>query len=280
MACHRFEQSSWLYWTNRQPSTWNSNICCFLKVLNDSGTTMTSWGLWNLVACHEKPHSKNHALHSDSCGYVHEQGPITMLKNPQCPVCFRFHNIFMILFGCCEHLARATSKWISILRTRLLILPNTRRHFWSMWKTNIVLNIDRSLSLDQTMLWVAISSPLHSLMDIVNLLLIHMICAAMMKNNWRLNVWLKRHPDKAIVQPTYEQLQGCKWVCCLKQQRTEGRLIEILVITTLTPWRLAVYFGYQMSLPGGINKRTRTQSKPISPMWHAIYSLSYHMLSE
>jgi len=49
-------------------------------------------------------------------------------------------------------------------------------------------------------------------------------------------------------------------------QRTGGKLIPILIITTQTLWRLAVHFGYQISPIGGVNKRTRTQSTLSVPM--------------
>jgi len=70
-----------------------------------------------------------------------------------------------------------------ILRMRLFILPNTKRHFWSMWRTNTVPNIDKGLSLNPTLSQAAISSSLQWLVDLVYLLLIHMICPAMMKKN-------------------------------------------------------------------------------------------------
>ena len=43
---------------------------------------------------------------------------------------------------------------------------------------------------------------------------------------------------------------------------------------------IAVYFGYQISPIGGVNKRKLTQRMPISPMGYATYLLSHHMLSE
>ena len=44
--------------------------------------------------------------------------------------------------------------------------------------------------------------------------------------------------------------------------------------------RLPLHFGYCTYPIGGANRRKRTQSTPISPMWLATYSLSYHMVSE
>jgi len=59
-----------------------------------------------------------------------------------------------------------------------------------------------------------------------------------------------------------------------------GKLIRILMITTPTQWRLVVHFGYRISRTGGGSKKTHTQRTPISPMWHATYSLSYLTVSE
>jgi len=61
------------------------------------------------------------------------------------------------------------------------ILPNTRRPVWCMWRTNTVLNIDECLSLNPKMSRLATSAPLHRLPNLVNRLLIHMICRTMMK---------------------------------------------------------------------------------------------------
>jgi len=52
------------------------------------------------------------------------------------------------------------------------------------------------------------------------------------------------------------------------------------MITTPAQWRLAEHFRYRTYPTGGINRRKRTQSTPICPMWHGIYSLSDHMVSK
>jgi hypothetical protein len=38
--------------------------------------------------------------------------------------------------------------------------------------------------------------------------------------------------------------------------------------------------GYQISLTGGANRRKRTQSTPISLMWHGTYSVLYPVVSK
>jgi len=97
-------------------------------------------------------------------------------------VCFWFQCISLILSGSCDHLGSGTRQWIWILRMRHLILPNTRRPFWSMWRTNTVPNIDECPSLNPKVLSTATSSPLQRLLDLVNHLLTHIICPAMMTN--------------------------------------------------------------------------------------------------
>jgi hypothetical protein len=47
-----------------------------------------------------------------------------------------------------------------------------------------------------------------------------------------------------------------------------------------TSRRLVEYFGYRISPTGGGSKKKCTESMPISPMWHATYSLSYPWVLE
>jgi len=54
----------------------------------------------------------------------------------------------------------------------------------------------------------------------------------------------------------------------------------MLMITPLTPWRLAVHFGYQISLTGGGSKNKLTQSMLVSPMWLARCFEFYQMVLE
>jgi len=90
----------------------------------------------------------------------------------------------------------------------------------------------------------------------------------------------RRQPDKEIAQHTYWPLPGSIWIRCLKRPRPGGRIIQISMITTPTQWWLAVYFGCRTYPTGGINMRKRNQSMSILPMLRAMYSLSYHMLSD
>jgi hypothetical protein len=52
------------------------------------------------------------------------------------------------------------------------------------------------------------------------------------------------------------------------------------MITTLTPWRLVEYFGFQIPLTAGASKKKRTQSRPIFLRWLATDSQLYHMVLE
>jgi len=78
--------------------------------------------------------------------FARQSCPNTLLKSLQRRVRFLFQHIFLILFRSCNRLGNGTREWLSILRMRLLILPNTMRHFWSMWRTNTAPNI-RCLSV-------------------------------------------------------------------------------------------------------------------------------------
>ena len=82
------------------------------------------------------------------------------------------------------------------------------------------------------------------------------------------------------MQHSYWQLEGAIGIQPLHQQWTGGNVFQTLMITTLAPCRLAVHFGCWISLTGGDNMRTYAQIALISPMWHATYSVSYHMMSE
>jgi len=66
------------------------------------------------------------------------------------------------------------------------ILPNTKRPFSSMWRTNTLRNINKYLPLYLKLFRASKFSPLQRLGDLVNRLLVHMICAAMRKITSRL----------------------------------------------------------------------------------------------
>jgi hypothetical protein len=105
-----------------------------------------------------------------------------MPKSLQWPVFFLFQYKSLILSGSCDHFGSGTRPWISILRTRRLLLSNTSKPIWSMWRINTAPNIDECPSLNPKMISIATSSPLQTLLDLVNHSLIHMICPAMMTN--------------------------------------------------------------------------------------------------
>jgi len=153
-------------------------------------------------------------------------------------------------------------------------------HFWSVWRMNTVPSIHVWRSVNQKAYQPKIPSPQQWLQDLGNLHFIHQICPAMMKNTWSVTMRPKQHPDQSIAQHASWPLPGSIWIHCLSFKSTAGNLIWLSMITTPTPWRLAVHFGYWISPTGGNNKRKRTQSTPISLMWHETYSLSCHMVSE
>jgi len=194
-------------------------------------------------------------------------------------MCFSFLHTFLILSGSCYCLEGGTKEWISIRWTRHPILHNTRTQFWSMWRMNNGPNIDACQSINSKAYQTAIQSPLQWLQNLFNNPLIHMICPAMMKNTWRLTMWLRRHPDKVIALHADWTLPNCIWILRLKHQRTGSKAIQISMITTPTQWSSAVYFACWTWLTGGLNRRKHIQSTPFSPMRCARYFLSYHMFS-
>jgi len=160
--------------------------------------------------------------------------PSIMLKLLHRWVCFWFEHTSLFLSRSCDHLRSGTREWILILRTRLLIPPNTNRHFWSMWRMHTVPNLDDCASLNTDVYTTTISSPPLWLLDLLNVLSICMICAAMIKFSYRLKILLNQHPDKQIAQYPYWQLQGFISIQSLDQARTWGQSIQMLMITTLT----------------------------------------------
>jgi len=73
MASRIFERSSWLFWADWWPFTWNYNCWCFLKLLDVSQITKYPRGFWNRVASIQKPHTMHGARHSACFGRIHEQ---------------------------------------------------------------------------------------------------------------------------------------------------------------------------------------------------------------
>jgi len=158
--------------------------------------------------------------------------------------------------------------------------PNTIRCLLSMWRMNTVPNIVICMSLNPKPYRATISFPPQQLLELINHLLIHLIRPVKMKNTWGLIMWLKQPPDEAIPWHTYWQLQRSIWIHRLNTQRPGGKWIWILMITTMTQWRLAVHFEYRISPTGGVNQRKHTQHTPVDQMWDMAYSLSCHTVSE
>jgi len=157
-----------------------------------------------------------------------------MLKWLEGQASVAFLHISLILSGSCDRLQCGTREWILILKTRHLILPNTKRPFWSTWSMNTVPNIDVCWSIETKAYRAAISSPPQRLLNPVNHPSIHMIWPAMMNNTSRQPMVPRRHPHEAIVHYGYLLPPGSIWIPRLKHQRTGSKLIQISMITTLT----------------------------------------------
>jgi len=110
---------------------------------------MTYWITW-MVLCKFWPRRRHIGRKTYTLLWrLHDRNCLNcMLISHQQPVCFRFQCISVILSVICNHLGSRTSWSILILRKRCLILPNPRRPFWSMCRTNIAPNIDKCLSLN------------------------------------------------------------------------------------------------------------------------------------
>jgi len=154
-------------------------LLCIMSSLSTM-TCLITWMAW----CELWPRRRHNArktycspwsLHGRSC-------PNVIAKWLQRLVCFSFRHTFLILSGSCDGLGSGTREWILLLKKRLHILTNTRRPFWIMWRTNSALNIDVCRSLNLETYQTPISSPPQWVLDLVNLVLIHMICPAIIKN--------------------------------------------------------------------------------------------------
>jgi len=203
-----------------------------------------------------------------------------MLTWHQHPLCFLFQPISLIVSGNCNNLWTGTTQWIIILGTRLPLLCNTTRSFWSIWRTSNVPNFDKGLSYNLKTFWEPISSPRQRLLDLVICLLIDTICPAMIRNTELIKACLKWHPDDVITQQTYWLPDDSISIHRMNHKRTGGKLIQISMTTTPTPFRLAVHWDFQISRTSGANKRQCTDIVLISAMWHEMKSLSYYMVSE
>jgi len=239
---------------------------------------MFTWMAW----CELLPRRRHNArkTYSSLWRLTMRSCPNIMSKSLQSLVYFSFQPISFILSRSCNHLGSRTTQRICILRATHLIHPNTRRPFWSMWRMNTTRNINQFPSLNLKMISTATPTPLQTLLDLVNLLLIRMICEAMMTNNDCPNGWRKRLPGAAIMQHADWPPQGSIWNVHLNRQTTGGKYIQMLMITTPTPGRVAVHFGYPISRMGGASRGKHTQSTPIPSMWLGTYSVLCPRLSE
>jgi len=187
---------SWKYWGHFDIGPCGCQRGIHSHCITLSQGTMTYliiWTCWCEIRLRRRLHGRN------TCFYLWSQLDRsclnTTLKWLQWWACFWFVHISSIHFGSGDRLESGTKKWISILRTRHPILPNSKRHFCSMWRMNTVPNINVCRSISTTAYWAAISSPLQQLQDPVNHPLIHLIYSAMIKNISFLTMRLRRQLD-------------------------------------------------------------------------------------
>lgn len=107
-----------------------------------------------------------------------------------------------------------------------------------------------------------------------------MILPALMMYSYLQILWVRQHSDNAIPQHAYWMLPAYLCIHHLKHKRTDGKLIQILIITTPNQLRLAPHLGYRTWLTWGVRKRIWTGSTPIPPMWPSTYSITYTAVSE
>jgi hypothetical protein len=108
--------------------------------------------------------------------------PNVILKWLQWLVWSSFRHVSMLLSGSCNRLGSRRRVWILILKTRLLILPNTRRPSLSNWRMNTGRNIEDCRSLSQITHWTTIPAPSKWLLGLVNVLMIQTIYPGMAMN--------------------------------------------------------------------------------------------------
>jgi len=90
---------------------------------------------------------------------------------------------------------------------------------------NTVPNIDVCLSPNPKAYPATISSLAYWLQDLVNHLMIHMICTAITRITKWLKTGLKQGPDQAIMQHVNCQLPGFIRIRRLNDHRTKGKII-------------------------------------------------------
>jgi len=273
--------TSWKFWGHSDSGPFECRRGRRLLCITVSQTTMTCSIIW-MALCELEPRRRlnGRKTYSSPWNLRDRSCPNLMLKWLQRQLWFRCQPISSIISGSCNRLGGGTLEWISILRMRLSIISNTRGSFWSMWRMNTVPTIYVCLSVHLKAYQATRSSPLHSTQDPVKLLSIDMMCPVMTQHTERSKMLVKEHPDGAILQHTHRHPQRSGWIHLLNHHWTEGKWIRISLITTPIKWRLPEHFGQLIALSGVVNRRKHTQGSPISPMRHATYSLSHHMVSE
>lgn len=93
-----------------------------------------------------------------------------MLKSLQRLVYFPFRHQFIICPGSCDCVGWGAGELAIFLWMKHLTLTNTKRRFWSMWRTDTVAKIDFSPSINPNAYCATISPLPQLLLDLVNFL--------------------------------------------------------------------------------------------------------------
>jgi len=168
------------------------------------------------------------SLHARRC-------PNSILKLLLQRVWFLIQNTSSIHSSSCDCLGSGGREWLLILRMRLLIQPDTRRQYWSLWRMNTVPNIDVCTSLNPKEYCATIFSLPQWLQDLV-IIMMHMIFSTMITAAECLKMWHRRCPDQSIMQHPYWLMAGSVWIHSQKYHTTLGKLIRIIMITSTTLW--------------------------------------------
>jgi hypothetical protein len=172
--------------------------------------------------------------YSSLCSLLHRTWRNSMPKFLQWPGHFLIQHIFLILYRSWDHLYSGTREWIFGLRTRHLILPNTKTHFERIWRMITLPNIDVCLSINLKVYQATIYNPFPTASTFGRCSSDPFRLSSNNEEYWAQKMSLKWHLEEVITQSPYWQLQGCAWIHHLKYRRTEGKLFCITPITTLT----------------------------------------------
>ena len=174
---------SWTFWGHSNPGPggcWKGRC---LLCITSSVSTMTCSTIWMVLCEHQLGKRLNgRKSYTLLWGLRDRRYPYIVLKYLQRPVCFLVQHISLICSGSWRHLASGTCEQILFLRTRLHILPGTKRHCLSMCRNTTGPNKNEFPSLNPKADRGTISSPLQRLPDPANPPLIQMIHPALMKN--------------------------------------------------------------------------------------------------